>query len=221
MSAAGDFLKRRAVDVRTAGRYSLASRYDALGKRREFACRTTRISPFQMLITAPVVGPVGERVVSYFSEFGQLDGFITDVVQNGFLVNLRVEKAQRHKLANKLEWLEKRAADPTVLDVRQQQRIVPENPHTTLLFADGTALTCFVIDVSQSGVAVSADAEVEIGTLLAVGRTVGQVVRRFDEGFAVQFDHVQATDRLEQVIKPTSELISAAAVPRQEVVYLD
>lgn len=221
MSAAGDFLKRRAVDVRTAGRYSLASRYDALGKRREFACRTTRISPFQMLITAPVVGPVGERVVSYFSEFGQLDGFITDVVQNGFLVNLRVEKAQRHKLANKLEWLEKRAADPTVLDVRQQQRIVPENPHTTLLFADGTALTCFVIDVSQSGVAVSADAEVEIGTRLAVGRTVGQVVRRFDEGFAVQFDHVQATDRLEQVIKPTSELISAAAVPRQEVVYLD
>lgn len=223
MAGAGEFLKRRAVEVRTTGRYSLASRYDAAGKRREFACRTTRISPFQMLVVAPVLGPKGERVIAYFGEFGNLDGFITDIVEGGFLVDLAGTKNQREKLANKLEWLEKRQKDPSIVDVRQQQRIIPENPHTTLLFADATALTCFVIDVSPSGVAVSADIEPEIGTRLAVGRTVGSVIRRFDEGFAVQFDQLQDPSRLEQAIKPTSALIAVAAQPRdvQSTWYLD
>jgi hypothetical protein len=223
VAGAGEFLKRRSVEVRTAGRYSLASRYDAAGKRREFACRTTRISPFQMLVSAPVLGPKGERVIAYFGEFGKLDGFITDIVDGGFLLDLAVSKSQREKLANKLEWIEKRQKDPTVVDVRDQQRIIPENPHTTLLFADETALTCFVIDVSPSGVAVSADIEPEIGTRLAVGRTVGTVIRRFDEGFAVKFDQLQDPTRLEDTIKPTNALMSAAALPREEpsTWYLD
>jgi hypothetical protein len=221
--AAGEFLKRRAVDVRTAGRYCLASRYDGVGKRREFACRTMRISPFQMLVAAPVLGPKGERVIAYFGEFGKLDGFITDIVEGGFLVNLEGDKSQRQRLANKLEWLEKRQKDPSIIDVREQQRIIPENPHTTLLFADETALTCFVIDVSPSGVAVSADIEPELGARLAVGRTVGSVVRRFDEGFAVKFDELQDPTRLEQAVKPTSALIALAAKPRdvQSTWYLD
>ena len=101
-----------------------------------------------------------------------------------------------------------------MVDARKQQRVVPEDPHTTLLLADGTALTCFAIDVSPSGVAVSADLDVEIGTRLAVGRTVGSVVRRFDEGFAVQFDQLQEPTRLEEVIKPTSALMAAAALAR-------
>jgi hypothetical protein len=223
VAGASEFMKRRAVDVRTAGRYSLASRYDGTGKRREFACRTTRISPFQMLVSAPVLGPKGERVIAYFGEFGKLDGFITDIVDGGFLLDLAVNKSQREKLANKLEWIEKRQKDPSVVDVRDQQRIIPENPHTTLLFADGTALTCFVIDVSPSGVAVSADIEPELGTRLAVGRTVGSVVRRFDEGFAVKFDQLQHPDRLELAVKPTAALTAAAMLPREEpsTWYLD
>jgi hypothetical protein len=212
--AVHEFLKRRAVDIRMAGRYSLASRYDAGGKRREFACRTTRISPFQMLVAAPVLGPKGERVIAYFGEFGKLDGFIVDIVEGGFLINIEGDKNQRQRLADKLEWLEKRQKDPSVIDVREQQRIVPESPHTTLLFADETALTCFVIDVSPSGVAVSADIEPELGVRIAVGRTVGSVIRRFDEGFAVKFDELQDPTRLEQAIKPTSALIALAAKPR-------
>lgn len=223
MSGVQEFQKRRAVDVRTAGRYSLASRYDGAGKRREFACRTTRISPFQMLVSAPVLGPKGERVIAYFGEFGKLDGFITDIVDGGFLLDLAVNKAQRTKLANKLEWIEKRQKDPTVVDVRDQQRIIPEDPHTTLLFADATALTCFIIDISPSGVAVSADVEPELGTRLAVGRTVGSVVRRFDEGFAVKFDQLQDPTRLEEAVKPTAALLTAAMQPREEAAtwYLD
>ena len=216
-------MKRRAVDIQAVGRYSLASRFDALGKRPQFACRTSRISPFQMLVAAPVLGPVGERVISHFGQLGHLEGFISDLMAGGFLVELKATKSQRRQLANKLEWIEARANDPTIVDVRQQERVVPEDPHTTLLFGDGTALTCFVIDVSPSGVAVSADIDVEIGTRLAVGRSVGHIVRQFAEGFAVKFDKLVDPSHIAQAIKPTAELMHAAKAPSSDdaVYYLD
>src|SRR5205085_2542069 len=121
-----EFMQRRAVDLRTGGRYSLANRRDMQGNRREFACRTTRISPFQMLVAAPVLGPQGERVISHFGELGKLDGWITDVVEGGFLVDLAVTRKAREGLATKLSWLEKKQRD-VVVDFRKQQRLVPEN----------------------------------------------------------------------------------------------
>jgi hypothetical protein len=200
-----EFMQRHAVDLRTGGRYSLSNRRDMQGNRREFACRTTRISPFQMLIAAPVLGPKGERVISHFGELGKLDGWIIDVLQGGFLVDIAATRKARQGLAAKLSWLEKKQRD-AVIDLRKQHRLVPENPHTNLIFADGTTLSCFVIDVSPSGVAVSADIEPEIGTRLAVGRAVGHVVRRFNEGFAVKFDRLLDMDYLEQMVRPPQEV---------------
>ena len=87
-----------------------------------------------------------------------------------------------------------------MVDGRAQERIVPVNPHSELVFADGHTETCLVIDMSASGVAVSAETQPAIGTPLAVGRTVGRVVRHFREGFAVQFIEVQDRERLESLI---------------------
>ena len=201
----GKFMEGRAVDLRTGGRYSLASRRDLQGNRREFACRTTRISPFQMLVAAPVVGPIGERVITFFGELGKLDGWITDVVENGFLVDIALAKKARERLASKLVWLEKKQKE-AVVDVRGQQRVAPENPHTNLILADGTTLSCFVIDVSASGAAVSADLEPQIGTRLSIGRSVGEVVRIFDEGFGVRFDKLHDLAHVEEMIRPPLDI---------------
>ena len=108
-----------------------------------------------------------------------------------------------------------------ITDGRAQRRIVPKNPHSTLIFGDGTTLNCLVIDVSPSGVAVSADVEPEIGMRLAVGRCVGTVVRQFPEGFAVQFDFLQPIEALEHMMTPPKDLsayvqrsgLASAAVP--------
>ena len=69
------FLRQRAVNITVNGSYSLQRRwYDSEGKLRSFACRTTRVSPFRMLVEVPIVGHVGERMTSYFREFGELEG---------------------------------------------------------------------------------------------------------------------------------------------------
>jgi hypothetical protein len=221
------FLQQRAVNVAVGGRYSLANWYDHQGNRREFACRTTRVSPFRMLVNVPVIGKVGERVVSYFGDFGKLDGWIADTVAGGFLIDLETDKAQREKLARKLTWLENRQKDPALVEARENGRIIPKNPHSTVIFADGTYRDCFIIDMSQSGAAVSADVQPDVGMPLAIGACVGRVVRHFREGFAVKFVAPQSEQHLEKLIARPPRLLvptaqqSSGQTELREVVTLD
>jgi hypothetical protein len=205
-----DFLKQRAVNVVVDGRYVLPNWFDPQGKPRTFACRTSRISPFKMMVAVPVVGRVGDRLTTYFGDFGKLDGHISDTVAGGFLLDLAMSYAEREKFAGKLTWLENKQKDPTVRDLRGQARIIPATPHSTLTFADGGTHGCFVIDMSVSGVAVSADVQPEIGTPLAVGACVGRVVRLLDLGFAVKFVEEQNRDHLERLLLRSTPLPSFA-----------
>jgi len=198
------FSKQRAVEIAVAGRYSLTNWYDQQGNRREFACRTSRVSPFRMMVSVPFVGKVGDRVTSYFGDFGKLDGVITDTDAGSFLLELAITKAKREQLASKLTWLEKQMKDPNVLDVREQSRIVPAEPHSSLVLADGTTLGCLVIDYSLTGAAVSADLQPKIGTPLAVGACVGRVIRHFRNGFAVKFVETQLRENVERLIARTA-----------------
>ena len=190
------------IDLRLGGRYSLANRRDPQGNRRQFACRTTRVSPYQMMISVPVIGAIGERVISYFGEFGKLDGWISGHVNGGFTLDLAVPRDRREQLAGKISWLEKHQQE-MVRETRVQKRIVPENPHSTLIFADGGQISCFVIDMSVAGAAISADVQPPIGSPLAVGRTVGRVVRHFEEGFALRFITPVNREFLERMIIKT------------------
>ncbi len=62
------------VIVNLAGRYMLASKRNLKGERCEFACRIVNISLAAMALSAPVPGPVGERVIVYSEQFGRLHG---------------------------------------------------------------------------------------------------------------------------------------------------
>jgi len=209
-----EFLKQRAVNLAVGGQYTLANWFDAQGKPRTFACRTSRISPFRMMVNVPVVGKLGDRITSYFGDFGKLDGQIVDTVAGGFLLELEMTRLMREKMSNKLTWLEMRQKDSSVRDGRKQARIIPANSHSSLTFADGSVRSCFVIDMSVSGVAVSADVQPEIGTPLAVGACVGRVVRVFPEGFAIQFVEPVKRDELEwRVARPPPPRSAAAAKP--------
>lgn len=195
------FLKQRAVNIAVNGSYSLERRwYDAQGKLRSFACRTTRVSPFRMLVEVPVVGRVGERVTAYFREFGELEGVISHAAQGRFLVDMEMTAANRARLAEQLAWLEKKFKDSSVQDARDDARIIPPMSHSVLILADGSVHGCFIIDISPSGAAVSAEMQLPVGTPLAVGACVGRVIRVFATGFAVKFVERQDVDDLSRLI---------------------
>jgi hypothetical protein len=198
------FLKQRAVDVVMEGTYVLPNWYDPQGRIRTFACRATRVSPFRMMVEAPVVGKVGDSFTSYFQDFGNLEGTISDTTTRGLLLELEMTQSMRAKLAEKLTWLEKKKKDPrSVRDVRKNPRFVPKASQSTLTLADGTVHGCFIIDVSLSGVAVSAQIQPPIGTPLAIGACIGRVNRHMPDGFAIKFVDEKSRDELNRLITRT------------------
>ena len=198
-----EFLNQPGVNITVGGHYTLANRFDSQGKPRTFACRTSRISPFRMMVTVPVVGKAGDPIASYFGDFGKLDGFICDTVSGGFLFDLEMTSSMREKFASKLTWMEQKQKDRSLRDARKHPRIVPATSLSTLTFADGTTRGCSVIDMSVTGVAVVAETQPEIGMPLAVGTCIGRVVRHLPDGFAVQFIERLHRDLLERrVVRP-------------------
>ena len=207
------FLKQRAVNIVVEGHYTLPNWYDPRGKLRTFACRTTRVSPYRMLVDVPVTGKVGDHLTSYFRDFGKLDGHISDTSPGCFLLELDMSYATRERLANKLTWLEGKLRDPETLDQREHPRVIPAQPRSTLTLADGAIHECTIIDMSVTGAAVSAELQPEVGTPLAVGACVGRVVRVFPGGLAVEFIEKQNQYDLARLIaRPMSSYYATSKV---------
>lgn len=205
-----NFLNQRAVNVAVDGHYSLPNWYDPQGRLRTFPCRTTRVSPFRMIVEVPVVGKIGERLTSYFRDFGKLDCRISDTMERSFLLELEMSRERREKMSDMLVWMEKRQKDPAVKCVRQHPRFVPANQHSTLTLADGTVHPCSIIDASASGVAVSSPVQPPVGTPLAIGACVGRVVRLLPGGVAVKFVELQNPRALERLSVKVSQAEPAA-----------
>jgi len=153
-----------------------------------------------MLVQVPVIGKIGSPITSFFSDFGKLEGVISDTTNGAFLLELEMSRSMREKLASKLTWLEKKLKDPRVSDVRKNARIIPANPHSMLILADGTTHSCFIIDMSIAGAAVSAEVQPPVGMPLAVGACIGRVVRLLRNGFAVKFVERQNRNDLNRLI---------------------
>lgn len=195
-----DFQQERAINVLCEGKYKLHRWFGPDGKIRTLACRSTRVSPYRMIVDVPVVGRIGDRITSHFGEFGEFEGSISDTRNGSILLELEMTPERRQWMADKLAWLEMTRQDPQIQDARKDARFVPQVSHTTLTMADGKISTCFIIDMSATGVAVSSEIQPAIGTPLAVGSLVGRVVRIFETGFAVKFVEKQTVNDLSRLI---------------------
>ena len=179
------------IIVSLSARVFLKHRRSATGDLAEYACRAINISPRAVALAAPVRTSVGEWARIEIDQVGRVEGSVDRLLdERGFVVRVDANDEERARLFDKISWVQKHK-DHEVADKRGDPRFVPGNPHTMLSFADGTIVDCFVIDLSVSGAAVSAGITPPIGTVLAVGKIVGRVVRHFAGAFAVQFIQMQ------------------------------
>lgn len=181
------------------GSYVLASRAQGQGAVQVFACRARSISPFEAVINAPVAGTPGETFTVTFQGLGILHGRIARIVDGGFVAGFDCTDSERALLASRIDWL-KRKSLKTVSDRRAHKRVLPRETKSKLVLGDGTRYECFIIDMSQSGVAISADVLPPLGSLAGVGSVPGRVVRYIEAGFAIQFAELQALDQLEALL---------------------
>ncbi len=178
------------------GSYVLASRAQGQSAVQVFACRARSISAFEAVINAPVSGTPGEGFTATFQGPGLLRGHVARVVDGGFVAGFDCTEHERAILASRIDWL-KRKAQKAVSDRRAYKRVLPRETRSRLALGDGTTYECFLIDMSQSGVAVSADVLPPLGSVATVGSVPGRVVRYIEAGFAVKFNLLQQLDRLE------------------------
>jgi hypothetical protein len=196
----GQNASQRSSDIRfigaLMGRYLLASRKNRSHRVQVFACRLQSISPQLMVASAPVLGAPGEELSANFEPFGTVRGRVERLIDGGFSMAIETNPEERDLLIKRIGWYKKRVFHG-VADKRAHRRVMPRDPRSTILFADGMRLPCLIIDMSRSGAALSADVQPDLGTPLAVGRVVARVVRWLDVGFAVQFVAEQEPDSLE------------------------
>src|SRR5712692_9777360 len=178
------------VRVNLLGRYMLSD-------RREYPCQVQDMSPGGMALVAPVAGKAGERVVAYIDHLGRLEGTIVRVYPNGFAMTIAATARKRDKLAAQLTWLANRHILCLPED-RRHGRITPRNPAGRLILANGVNIAVRVIDISQSGTAISTTERPEIGSPVTIGKTPGRVVRHLEDGIAIEFTRLQHSDFLEE-----------------------
>lgn len=178
------------VKVNLLGRYMLAD-------RREFPCQVADMSPGGMAVLAPVAGWPGERVIAYIDHVGRLEGTLVRAIPNGFAMTIAAPERKRDKLAAQLTWLANRHILGLPED-RRHDRIVPQNPCTTLTLPNGRQVACRLIDVSLSGAAVTSEQKPPVGSLVTLGRVQARVVRIRADGLAVEFTRLQHPDFLDE-----------------------
>jgi hypothetical protein len=169
-----------------------------------------------MIVEVPVVGKIGDRLTSYFREFGKFEGSISETMNRSFMLELEMTRARREKLSDMLTWIESRRKNPALKELRKNARFVPPNPHSMLTLADSTIHPCFIIDCSVSGVAVSTAVQPPVGMPLAVGSCVGRVVRLLPNGIAIKFIEQQTVRDLERLVVRTVPALAKTNVGSQE-----
>lgn len=185
--------RRRHARVKVAllGRYMLSN-------RTEFPCQSVDMSVGGLAITAPVKGRIGERVIVYLEHIGRIEGDIARHTADGFGMTVIATSRKREKMAAQLTWLANRAALGLPED-RRHDRVQPKPTRIVLTLSDGTEVPVKMLDMSLSGAAFSADVKLMITDPVILGKTQAKVVRKFEGGYAVEFQKAFVVDSIEQI----------------------
>jgi len=185
--------RRRHARVKVAllGRYMLSN-------RTEFPCQSIDMSVGGLAITAPVKGRIGERVIVYLEHIGRIEGDIARHTADGFGMTVIATSRKREKMAAQLTWLANRAALGLPED-RRHDRVQPMATRIALTLSDGTEVPVKMLDISLSGAAFSADVKLLITDPVILGKTQAKVVRKFEGGYAVEFQKAFVVDSIEQI----------------------
>ncbi len=179
------------MKVALLGRYMLQN-------RSEYPCQSIDMSVGGLLLTAPVKGRAGERIIVYLEHVGRIEGDIMRVTQDGFAMTVMATSRKREKLAAQLTWLANRASLGLPED-RRHDRVQPKISRIMLTLADGSQVPVKLLDMSLSGAAFSADIKLMITDVVTLGKTQAKVMRKFDGGYAVEFRKAFAVDAIDQI----------------------
>lgn len=181
------------VKVSLFGRYMLTD-------RRELPCQAIDVSVGGLALAAPIAGHIGQRVVVYLEHLGRLEGNIVRHLKDGFAIQLRLSPLKRDKIADTLTWLVNRS-ELGLREDRRHERIEPIHKRVQVTLEDGSMHSGMLVDVSVSGAYLKCAMVPPLGETVAIGATRGRIVRRTEEGFAVEFQRILPLETFDNRVK--------------------
>ncbi|XEN30602.1 hypothetical protein M728_001199 [Ensifer sp. WSM1721] len=180
------------VSVNLSGRLMLAN-------RDEYECTVLDMSPGDVLFASAARPRAGERVIAYIDHVGRLEGTVSRLADDAFVIQLNATERKREKLAAQLTWIANKH-ELGLPEDRRHDRLAPRKILTELTVDTGEKYSCRIIDLSLSGAAIDVDIRPPIGTLIRLGNMKGRIVRHFQEGVAIEFSSVQSREALTEFL---------------------
>jgi hypothetical protein len=167
--------------------------------RKEFPCITIDMSLGGVAFSAEERVNLGERIIAYLDHVGRVEGRVAREFTGGFAIAMKLPALKRERLADQLTWLANRH-ELGMPEDRRHERIRPRKTRTTLILPTGREVMATVVDVSQSGVALSLATPIAppAGTPVTVGTTKGRIVRLFENGLAVEFARILPSSEFDE-----------------------
>ncbi len=152
----------------------------------EYPCEINDISPGGLSLQSDFQPPLEQDIILMAEELGRIQGKVSRLTDDGFVLLIKSTTRKRDQLANQLTWLmnaERLGLEDDRADVRTQHQGMVH-----LEMKDGTRFVANAIDISISGLAVESTEHVTLGEPVKVGKLCGTISRRLASGFAIQFD---------------------------------
>lgn len=181
------------VSVNLTGRLMLAN-------RDEYECTAVDMSPGDVLFATAARPRAGERIIAYIDHVGRIEGTVSRLGEDAFVIQINATERKREKLAAQLTWIANKH-ELGLPEDRRHDRLAPRKIVTELTVDSGEKYTCRIIDLSLSGAAVDIDIRPAIGTAVRLGNGMkGRIVRHFQEGVAIEFSGIQARESLTEFL---------------------
>jgi hypothetical protein len=181
------------VSVNLAGRLMLAN-------RDEYECTAVDMSPGDVLFATAARPRAGERIIAYIDHVGRIEGTVSRLGEDAFVIQINATERKREKLAAQLTWIANKH-ELGLPEDRRHDRLAPRKTLTELTVESGEKYRCRIIDLSLSGAAIDIEIRPAIGTPVTLGNSMrGRIVRHFQEGVAMEFSGIQSREALTEFL---------------------
>jgi hypothetical protein len=119
------------VSVNLTGRLMLAN-------HDEFECTAIDMSPGDVLFTCDARPRTGERIIAYVDHVGRLEGTVSRLAENAFVIQITATDRKREKLAAQLTWIANKH-ELGLPEDRRHDRLAPRKTRTEITLDDGSS----------------------------------------------------------------------------------
>lgn len=151
----------------------------------EIGCELVNLSGGGATLKSDCELPSGKHMVLYIEGFGRYEGTTALHGSGTPALNFTIGELKRKRLTEMLHQFVSRGL-PGITELHRYERS-PSSHSDEIVRENGDRLPCDILDISLDGASLKTEGRPSIGEVVALGRSLGQVVRHHRHGIAIQY----------------------------------